>query len=670
VNQMQRSMPTEQVDPEVRRSSPITPRAVLVGAVAVATLGLINPYLAFVSQTWDVGSGSLLNSPVLVLFLLVFLNGLIIRLWPGRSFAREELLVVYGMLIVSVGLAMQGGLPYLVSMTTYPFYMATPENGWEHMIWPYVPLWLRLSDLQYVRWFWEGSPEGYVVPWQAWYTPLAAWMGFTIALMAGMFSLGALVRKDWIERQRLAFPLVDVPLAITGDEARPTLRSSIFNNRIFWLGFAIPAVIATLNWLHIIYPAVPSVQLYSIEVGRYFAGKGLPWSVLSGHMGLRISIIFSVIGISCLLPAEVSLSLWLFYVLYRIQLLIWASFGIAEEGGTAAVAINPQLFIGFQEAGGFLALTGVVLWQSRKALKAAWLSLTGRAREALDPYAPLSGRWALLIFSASNIFMIWWAVRAGMSWWGFVAFIGVFYAVLMGASRLVAAGGVMYVDTGFFPRGVILSTVGAHALGPATLTMYTYMSVIYMYDPMNLAMPQMMNSFKLVHSGRIRGRGFSWAALLAIVVIMVFGVYALLRLIHIHGGTALPDWPFSVYPSWGFGELDGTLRSPEFPDNYLRLAMVIGAAFTLLIVWLHTQYVWWPVSPVGFLIASSYETNRSIWVNLFIAWTISTLIRRYGGLRLFRTLRPAFLGLVLGDYVPQGFFAVLSSIFGITQPVG
>lgn len=266
--------------------------------------------------------------------------------------------------------------------------------------------------------------------------------------------------------------------------------------------------------------------------------------------------------------------------------------------------------------------------------------------------------------------MIWWAVRAGMSWWGFVAFIGVFYAVLMGASRLVAAGGVMYVDTGFFPRGVILSTVGAHALGPATLTMYTYMSVIYMYDPMNLAMPQMMNSFKLVHSGRIRGRGFSWAALLAIVVIMVFGVYALLRLIHIHGGTALPDWPFSVYPSWGFGELDGTLRSPEFPDNYLRLAMVIGAAFTLLIVWLHTQYVWWPVSPVGFLIASSYETNRSIWVNLFIAWTISTLIRRYGGLRLFRTLRPAFLGLVLGDYVPQGFFAVLSSIFGITQPVG
>lgn len=79
--------------------------------MAVATLGLINPYLSFVSRTWDVGSGSLLNSTVFVLFLLVALNTLLIRIWPGQSFTRGELLVVYGMLIVSVGLAMQGGCP-------------------------------------------------------------------------------------------------------------------------------------------------------------------------------------------------------------------------------------------------------------------------------------------------------------------------------------------------------------------------------------------------------------------------------------------------------------------------------------------------------------------------------------------------------------------------------
>jgi len=325
--------------------------------------------------------------------------------------------------------------------------------------------------------------------------------------------------------------------------------------------------------------------------------------------------------------------------------------------------------IASQEAGGFLVIAGVALWQSRKALHAAALQLLGRAQVPDDPYAPLSGRWALLIFLAMNAFMFWWAMETGMLWWAYLGLMIVFYAVLIGASRLVAAGGVMYVDTGFWPRSVMLQTIGSQALGPQTLTMYTFMSVIYMYDPMNLAMPQMMNGFKLVHSARLRGTVLTLGAVVALVAMIVFGVPALLQMIHGKGAAALPRWPFTSYPQWGFGELDSVLRTPQLPDNWLRLALVLGAGFTLLLVWLHTHFVWWPVSPVGFLIASSYETNRSMWVNVFIAWLLTTLIRRYGGLRLFRTFRPAFLGLVLGDYLPRGFFAIVSSIFGITQPM-
>jgi hypothetical protein len=639
---------------------------VLLGAAAVAALALINPYLAFVARTWDVGSGSLLQSPVVILFFLVALNGLAIRLWPGRAFSRGELLVVYGMLIVSIGLAMQGGLPYIVSATVYPFYMATPENGWEHMVCPHVALWLRPTQLEVVEWFWQGSPEGAGVPWQAWLTPMLAWGGFTVALMLAMFCLGAMMRRDWIERQRLAFPLVDVPLAMTGEERRPTLATSILGNRIFWIGFALPAVLAIMNWLHMLFPAVPTISLWDLRAGRYFAAMPLPWRVLGD---MRISILFPIIGITCLLPAEVSLSRWLFYVLYQLQMLAWGSFGVAEEGGTSAVGINPRMFVAFQEAGGFIALTGVALYQSRRALRAAWWSLLGRERQDPDPYAPLAGRWALLGFVVCNGAMVWWAVRAGMSWWGFAAIMGVFYAVLVGASRLVAAGGVMFVDTGFYPRTVVLRTLGAAPLSPASLTMYSYLSVIYMYDPMNLAMPQMMNGFKLVHSARLRGIAFTVAALLAILLVVAVGIPALLTMLHGEGASTLNEWPFTSYPSWAFGELDASLRTPELPDNWLRLGVALGAGFTLLLVWLHTQYVWWPLSPVGFLIASSYETNRSLWVSVFIAWAISGLIRRYGGLRLFRTVRPAFLGLVLGDYLTKGVLAIISAIFGIRQPL-
>ena len=77
--------------------------------------------------------------------------------------------------------------------------------------------------------------------------------------------------------------------------------------------------------------------------------------------------------------------------------------------------------------------------------------------------------------------------------------------------------------------------------------------------------------------------------------------------------------------------------------NWLRAAMAGGASFTLLLVWLSTRFVWWPVSPIGFVFASSYFANYGIWFNALVGWTLATVVRRYGGLKLYRALRPAFL---------------------------
>jgi hypothetical protein len=655
--------PSQQPRGQVRAVNPLGLRAVLLGAAGVAVLAAANPYLTFVTRVWSVGSGSLLSGAVVVLFLLVLLNGALVRLSPGRAFTRSELLAAYGMMIISVGLAMQGGIPYLVGATTYPFYMASPENDWQHLIWPHIPLWLRLANLPANAWYWEGLPRGAAIPWAAWVTPMAAWFAFTLALMAAMFCLAALLSKDWIERQRLTFPLVEVPLAITGPEARPTLGKSLLSNRIFWIGFALPATCSVLTWLHALLPNVPAPHVGIIDLGRSFAGMELPWSVLSG---MAASILFPVIGISCLLPGEVSLSLWLFYVLYRVQLVVWAQFGVVG-GGQTGNAVDPQSFIGFQEAGGYAALSAALLYQSRKAIKSAAITLLGRGAGEPDPHGPLAGRWALLGFLVGNSFMLWWAMKAGMSWWSFTALIAAFYALLIGASRLVAAGGVMFVDTAVFPRGVLLRTVGAPALGAPSLTICTLLSLVYMYDPMNLAMPQMMNSFKLLHTGHLRGKSWPWAAALSVAIMLVVGVAALVVVMHHHGG-ANGTWLYD-YPQSAFGELEATFDSPETPVNALRLALVIGGAFTLVLVWLNTSFVWWPLSPIGFIMASSWNANYLMWSNVFVAWAFTALVRRYGGLRLYRQMRPAFFGLVLGDYLTRGGLAVLSAALGVQATV-
>ncbi len=640
----------------------ITRRAALVGMLGGSALAVLNPYSDYVARTLSIGWGSLPIAVVFALFLLVTVNGLLVRLSPRRALDRRELLVAYGTMTISFPLV-RIYLPYLFGTLSYAFYRASPENDWEHLIWPHVPTWFRLATPEAANWFWEGLPKGQGIPWGAWATPLLAWGAFTCALMAAMFCLATLVRRDWIERQRLAFPLVEIPLALVGDQAAPSLPRSIFRNRIFWVGFAIPAGISLLHWLSRLFPAVPDPTLEFFP-GRGLTAMGLPWSVLGD---MRVRVYFSEIGVCALVPVEVSLSLWFFYLLTRAVRVALAGFGLTGAGNVTVSGFDPRAFISFAEVGGFLALAAAVLWQSRANLGAAARGLLGTARPEPDPSAPLSLRGALLGFLLANGFMLWWATKAGASWWTFALLTGFFYAMEISCSRLVAAAGVMRADAPIFPfaRDTMLRWVGAAAVGPTSLTVIAYISITYMLDIDSAPMPQMLNSFKLLHGERMQGRRFPWAAAAVAVTVIAAGSVALLRVAYGHGATTVACWPFTGAALCTFRELDTSLHTPEVASNWLRSAMVSGAGFMLFLIWMSARFIWWPVSPVGFIIADSYFTNYGLWFNALAGWGLATVVRKYGGLRLYRTVRPAFLGLVLGELLTRSVLGVISLLFGI-----
>ena len=648
--------------PTGRRAHPIPMRALLVGALTVAVLSFLCPYLGAVSETWDPGGSALPVTAVVALIALVALNSALMRCLPRWGLTRVELLLVYAMVIMVVQLPYKGSIPFITGVTAWPFYGATGANDWEHRIWPYLPMAFQLKEYRAAVWYFEGSPPGVGVPWSDWASPLLVWSSFLIALMAGMFCLGSLLSRDWIERQRLTYPLAEIPLAMVGGETNPTLGNTL-NNKILWVGFAVPAVCAVLLWFHRLYPSVPALDVFDLDVGRSFRGMGLPWSVLGGSSGMRMSLAFPLMGIAYLLPGEISLSLWLFYVLFRVQQLVWASFGVAEGGSSGAV-IDPVTFIGMEEAGGFIALCGVILYQSRHTLRTAWRALTGRVRPEPDAYTPLAGQWAVLGFIISNLFLLAWAWRIGMPLWPFVVVMAVFYVVTTGVSRLVAAAGVTHVDTGFTPRQLVLRTIGAARVGPVSLSVFGFLDAAVMHDPRIVLMAQAMTGLRLLHTSRSEARRFSWAALLAVVIMLAVAFPTMLWICYRHGATALPAWPMTTPARDTLNALDSSLRSPEMPDNWLRAALAIGATLMLGLIAMHSRFLWWPVSPVGFVISSAWSTDYWIWFNVLIGWLISTSVRRYGGLKLYRALRPAFIGLVIGGYVPEGVLAAVSSVLG------
>jgi hypothetical protein len=73
---------------------------------------------------------------------------------------------------------------------------------------------------------------------------------------------------------------------------------------------------------------------------------------------------------------------------------------------------------------------------------------------------------------------------------------------------------------------------------------------------------------------------------------------------------------------------------------------------------------WWPIHPLGFLVAASYPTYQ-IWFSFFLAWLAKALVMRYGGMQLYKTLKPAAYGLIAAEAVVAGGFLVVALICGM-----
>jgi hypothetical protein len=50
---------------------------------------------------------------------------------------------------------------------------------------------------------------------------------------------------------------------------------------------------------------------------------------------------------------------------------------------------------------------------------------------------------------------------------------------------------------------------------------------------------------------------------------------------------------------------------------------------------------------------------RILWFSFFVGWLCNTLCIRYGGVGLFKRLRLFFVGLIIGDFLMGGLWAMI-----------
>ena len=214
-----------------------------------------------------------------------------------------------------------GMLPILLPVMTYVLWGASLKNEWRKLFHRDLPRWLMVDDPSVLAEYYRGEASLYTTRnLTAWLPPLLWWSLVTFVLIFVMLCINIIVRRQWIEHEKLSYPIAEIPL---------NLVNSNFYSRLMWLGFAIAAGINLINGLHFLHPNLPALAFFKRKyIGYIFTEK--PWSALRA---MRISFIPSIIGLSFFMPLNLLFSCWFFYFLLARHACFGRNAGLADISG-------------------------------------------------------------------------------------------------------------------------------------------------------------------------------------------------------------------------------------------------------------------------------------------------------------------------------------------------
>ncbi|NKB71713.1 MAG: hypothetical protein GKR89_31955 [Candidatus Latescibacteria bacterium] len=648
------SLPETEAQPEPTGSG-VTPRSLLAGTLLSVCICIGAPYGNMVLRGSYMALDFSTAGALFVFFLFVLLVhpllGLVNR---GLAFRRDELAVVYIMAIVACSIPTMGLTEYLLPIISGATYYASAENDWAQLIHPYIPTWLIPQDDNAVKYFYEGAPRTVAIPWAAWITPLAAWIPLILALYISMICIAVVLRRQWIERERLAFPLVQLPMAMIEEGPRPSIVKPFFKSWLMWIGFALPFAVGSLRALHNYFNFIPSVAL----------STSIP--LFRNSTSLDIALSFPMLGFSYFVNLDIAFAIWFFNLLARGQEGAFNILGISSTEKLYYAAGFPVL--AHQGMGAMMVLALFGLWTARGHIRQVLSKAFGDTPEVDDSSEILSYRSAVLALVGCNLFIGGWMWLAGLSLWIIPIYLLAMYVLFIAVTRVVAEGGIAAARAPLIASDFVPSALGNSVLGPQSLVAlgFTY---VWAADIRTFVMASCANGLKLAEDQLQRHkRLLFWAIIWAIIISLVTSIATVLYLSYSYGGINLNGWFFGptggpVYP---FNFISGELNNPDGPDLIGWLSTLAGGGVMALLMLARHHFLWWPLHPLGFAVSTISMTNY-ISFSVFLAWLIKSIILKYGGPALFKRARPFFMGLILGQFAVAGLWLIIDYFTGMTD---
>lgn len=626
------------------------PGAMGVRALVLGLL-LIPPNSWWVTHMEKVRNGpyptsiSLFANAVFLLVVLIIANNFVRRVRAAWALSQAELMAVYTMVAIGSALSGHDFIPVLIQLMGHVAWFNTPSNQFVEMFGRFQPDWMAVKDMRALAGYYGGNSTLYsAVALRAWMIPVACWSACILAMCLVMMCLSILVRRQWVERERLTYPVVELPLQMTAP------GGALWRNRLFWMGFALAAGIDLLNGLHYIWPNIPELIVKHQDMKPFIVNK--PWNAVDWF---PISYYPFAIGLGYLLPVDLLFSCWFFYLFWKGQMVL------ANAQGWDATPQFP--FIREQGYGGYLAIIVILAWNGRRYIASVFRRAFGRETEPGDSEQGISDRACLLIIGAASVFLVWFFVRAGMSLWLALLAWFLYFAMSVAITRIRAELGPPVHDVHFSgPDNMLSQGIGTANLSGRDLTAlnwFWWFNRAYRSHPM----PVMAEGLKAAHNTRSAERRWVAFMLAAVLLGTLTAFWSFLDCAYRYGTAA------KFYQGVGFGwenynQLALRFTGPLPANVQANYAIAVGFAAALVLGILRNTFFGFPFHPIGYAISGSWSMNL-VWMPMLIAWVLKSNILRFGGLRQYRFFLPFFLGLILGQCVAGSLWSLVGLVLGI-----
>jgi hypothetical protein len=642
---------------------PIRLRAPLIGLLLAVAICLLTPYNNIYLRATPLGGGHFPLAPFFIFLLLAVCITLTSRIFRSRLLLTgPELLIIWIEMVIGSGIAYTGfARTFLINLTA-PVHFATPGNRWTEVLHPLIPPSLTPTDPDAIELLYNGIAGGRnmdwlevtgAIPWVAWLSPLLLWGTLVLLSYLVMLFLINILSRQWIHNERMNFPLLKVPEMI-GKAVSDGETGSFFLNRFLLTGLAIPVFLHLINGLNIYYPTIPPIPTVFLA-GPYFSDSG----IFTGFQKLKIYLYPSFIGFAFLTSRQISFSFWFFFIggclLYGILNLLGYSIPVSELGVTFGPTLaRPEEM---QMIGAYGIFFLFLIWLAR-------LHLLDVCRQSLFLQSPSPERseWFDVRISfwgaiAGFTLIIWWYIRLGMAPLTAAMVVGAFFMIMLVATRIICQGGLAYFTLTAAPTDGMIALFGTKLFAGASGMLAGMSQKVLFVDLRESLMPSLLHA-RHIHQNRGPALLLFSGLAMTIVASMTASILAMMTLCYRYGIRELQlDWA-SQTTTTVYENIYRLVAMETSTGSWIYIFAIAGALLMLVLVTCYHRLYWWPIHPLGYLTAYS-SAMRILWISFFIGWACNALCMRYGGIVLFKKLQFFFIGLIIGDFLMGGGWAIV-----------